>query len=600
MMMSFPPPTAPRLGGPNSIDWRTGTVAGTLAQPVIETHNTIAHPTGPEYQFSVGEGTYTLREDIMLATPPPHPHEIPQANPNPLATAPAPPTTGTKITPVIISRVPAPPSFNHIPNPSAESLRGSADGDGNSDNGSLSGRKRVVSTFGGGCVDAPAEKMKQKKPKNSIGKTGSSFVSRIVSHQNLNQRLQERKTDGLYVFANINRALLWLDMSSPNKQEQLSKIQFMKAHPLCHDVNFVTRSTTHLDVVAGFSSGDIIWFDPMTNKYSRINKKHSINSSPVLEIKWLPGSENLFLAAHADGTIIVYDKEKEDPLSDDQKPSEKEKDSKKAAQKLQRQNPVARWPICRQPINQVSFSPDSQHLAVVSEDGCLRIFKLLRDSIELLDTYNSYYGALLCVCWSPDGRYILTGGQDDLVTIWSFAEKRIVARCQGHHSWVTSVAFDPWRCDERTYRFGSVGEDCRLLLWDFSVGMLHRPKAIGHNSRGSISSAVPGNNVGSSANRARTTTLDSGRFRSDSSLPAFVAADGEGAVPPSNNHPVESRARTAVLPPIMSKMVDPEPLSQIVFMEDSIVITCKDGHIRTWDRPSNNINASQITLPVTN
>jgi hypothetical protein len=47
----------------------------------------------------------------------------------------------------------------------------------------------------------------------------------------------------------------------------------MKAHPLCHDVNFVTRSTTHLDVVAGFSSGDIIWFDPMTNKYSRINKK---------------------------------------------------------------------------------------------------------------------------------------------------------------------------------------------------------------------------------------------------------------------------------------------------------------------------------------
>jgi catabolite repression protein CreC len=101
-----------------------------------------------------------------------------------------------------------------------------------------------------------------------------------------------------------------------------------------------------------------------------------------LEIKWLPGSENLFLAAHADGTIIVYDKEKEDPLSEDQKSGEKEKDSKKAAQKLQRQNPVAKWSICRQPINQISFSPDSQHLAVVSEDGCLRIFKLLRDSIE--------------------------------------------------------------------------------------------------------------------------------------------------------------------------------------------------------------------------
>lgn len=84
----------------------------------------------------------------------------------------------------------------------------------------------------------------------------------------------------------------------------------------------------------------------------------------------------------------------------------------------------------------------------------------------------------MCVCWSPDGRYIVTGGQDDLVTIWSFAERRIVARCEGHHSWVSSVAFDPWRCDDRAYRFGSVGHDCRLLLWDFSVGMLHKPKAV--------------------------------------------------------------------------------------------------------------------------
>jgi len=84
----------------------------------------------------------------------------------------------------------------------------------------------------------------------------------------------------------------------------------------------------------------------------------------------------------------------------------------------------------------------------------------------------------MCVCWSPDGRYVVTGGQDDLVSIWSFHDRRIVARCEGHHSWVSSVAFDPWRCDDRTYRFGSVGNDCRLLLWDFSVGMLHKPKAV--------------------------------------------------------------------------------------------------------------------------
>ena len=97
---------------------------------------------------------------------------------------------------------------------------------------------------------------------------------------------------------------------------------------------------------------------------------------------------------------------------------------------------------------------------------------------RLLDLYSSYYGGFLCVCWSPDGKYVVTGGQDDLLSIWSVAESQIVARCQGHQSWVTDVCFDPWRCDDRNYRFGSVGEDCRLLLWDFSVGMLRRPKAV--------------------------------------------------------------------------------------------------------------------------
>jgi hypothetical protein len=65
------------------------------------------------------------------------------------------------------------------------------------------------------------------------------------------------------------------------------------------------------------------------------------------------------------------------------------------------------------------------------------------------------------------------------VTLWSFTEKKMVARCQGHKSWVTGVAFDKWRCcDDQTYRFGSVGEDCNLILWDFSFSALQKPKHV--------------------------------------------------------------------------------------------------------------------------
>lgn len=37
-----------------------------------------------------------------------------------------------------------------------------------------------------------------------------------------------------------------------------------------------------------------------------------MNSSPITMIKWLQGYENLFMAAFQDGSIMLFDKEKED------------------------------------------------------------------------------------------------------------------------------------------------------------------------------------------------------------------------------------------------------------------------------------------------
>lgn len=187
------------------------------------------------------------------------------------------------------------------------------------------------------------------------------------------------------------------------------------------------------------------------------------------------------------------------------------------------------------------------------------------------------------MCWSPDGKYILTGGQDDLVSIWSLAERRIVARCPGHHSWVTCVAFDPWRCDERSYRFGSVGEDRRLLLWDFSVGMLHRPKAVTARQRGSIVSYAPARN--------RAESQATMRYRSNSTLPLNIE-DEDNLI----EHPVESRTLTAELPPVMSRIIDDEPLSWVGFIEESIITACTHGHIRIWDRPQEGVNSSHTNL----
>ncbi|KAL2217502.1 putative catabolite repression protein creC [Thermoascus aurantiacus ATCC 26904] len=541
-----------------------------MAVPVVETNNIISHPEGG-CPLQVGEGTYHLQDDLHLATPPPHPSEAPVTNPNPLATTPTPPTSGVKLSLVSVGP--------RRRTPGSDSVRRS--------NGS-------TPAFGEGnpALAPPSGKdsLKRRKPKNNIIKSSSSFVSRVIVHESATKRLSERNPDGLFAFANINRAFQWLDLSSKTKEEPLTKILFTKAHMLCHDVNELTKTSSHIDVIMGSSAGDIIWYEPMSQKYARINKNGVVNNSPVTHIKWIPGSENLFLAAHANGQLVVYDKEKEDALFTPEitkVPDKTKPNAQKALQVLksvnsrnQKTNPVAVWRLSNQRINQFAFSPDHRHLAVVLEDGSLRVMDYLRE--EVLDIFRSYYGGLICVCWSPDGKYIVTGGQDDLVTIWSLAERKIVARCQGHNSWVSAVAFDPWRCDERTYRFGSVGDDCRLLLWDFSVGMLHRPKTHQAAARQRNSVVVPGTQH---LTRHRTDST-SNRVRSDSNRTDKPEHDTEDTV----IHPVEPRARTAQLPPIMSKVVGDDPICWLGFQEDCIMTSSLEGHIRTWSRPREGVN----------
>ncbi|SAL95558.1 hypothetical protein [Absidia glauca] len=315
----------------------------------------------------------------------------------------------------------------------------------------------------------------QRKPKNNLVKTKSSFVLRIILHDRLAHHLANRSIDDGFLFFNVGTSFLWMDAKGKPK-DPLSRIVFTKAYPTCHDVNSVTKSNEHLDVIIGFSSGDCVWYDPLTSKYFRLNKDGNMKRGAVTDVKWIPGSEDLFMASFSDGTMLVLDKDREDQAYTPTPSTTWAEQQFHATRphKSTKYNPVSHWSANQKGIMAFDFSPDGVHLAVLGKDGTLRIINYHQE--RLLDIFTSYYGNFLCVAWSPDGRYLLTGGQDDLVTIWGFSEKRIVARCQGHRSWVTRVAFDPYRCDDKVYRFGSVGEDCKLILWDFSFSALHRPK----------------------------------------------------------------------------------------------------------------------------
>jgi WD repeat-containing protein 20 len=102
-------------------------------------------------------------------------------------------------------------------------------------------------------------------------------------------------------------------------------------------------------------------------------------------------------------------------------------------------------------VNEFSFSPCGAYLAVVSQDGYMRVFSFSYQNnqqmqISLRCSMKSYFGGLLCVTWSPDGRYIATGGEDDLITIFSFIDMRVACRGRGHSSWINACSFDSWTC----------------------------------------------------------------------------------------------------------------------------------------------------------
>uniref|UniRef100_A0A4X2K7K2 Uncharacterized protein n=1 Tax=Vombatus ursinus TaxID=29139 RepID=A0A4X2K7K2_VOMUR len=298
-----------------------------------------------------------------------------------------------------------------------------------------------------------------------------------------------------------------IDLNKP-----IDKRIYKGTQPTCHDFNQYTAATETISLLVGFSAGQVQYLDLIKKDTSKLfNEERLIDKTKVTHLKWLPESESLFLASHASGHLYLYDVARPCGPAPPQYSLLKQGEgfAVYTAKGKAPRNPMAKWAVGEGPLNEFAFSPDGRHLACVSQDGCLRVFHF--DSMLLRGLMKSYFGGLLCVCWSPDGRYVVTGGEDDLVTVWSFTEARVVARGHGHKSWVNAVAFDPYttRSEEEpegegttggsereagslprlpppavTYRFGSAGQDTQFCLWDLTEDVLYprpplaRPRAL--------------------------------------------------------------------------------------------------------------------------
>lgn len=252
------------------------------------------------------------------------------------------------------------------------------------------------------------------RPKHNMRTTSSTFIARLQSAEGLAKTLAAKHGDTTFLFYNSAKSLLWVDVGGGSGREPLARLTFT-AFPTCHDVHPATASQDRLDVIIGFVTGDLLWFDPLSSRYARLNKAGCVSSSPVTAVRWVPSSSSLFLAAHADGAVFVYDTEREDGAFAPPEPLPSWDPTQSmfvsappwpiAPSKAPAKNPVSHWRVSRRAVVDLVFSPDVKWVAAISEDGCLRVIDALAE--VLVDCYASYFGAFTCLAWSPDGRFIL-------------------------------------------------------------------------------------------------------------------------------------------------------------------------------------------------
>ncbi|XP_037948533.1 WD repeat-containing protein 20 isoform X1 [Teleopsis dalmanni] len=259
----------------------------------------------------------------------------------------------------------------------------------------------------------------------------------------------------VYAFRGIKKG----EMGKP-----IDKKFYKGTNPSCHDFNACSATPTGAPLLVGFTTGQIQLVAPQPGPRELrklYNEERLIDKTKVTCLKWLPNSPNLFLASHASGNLYLYNEDLPCTAAAPNYQPFKMGDGYTilTCKSKSTRNPLYKWVFSTDNccINEFCFSPCGSNLAIVSQDGFLRVFHY--DTMELLGIARSYFGGFLCVCWSPDGRYIVVGGEDDLVTVWSLHERRVVARGQGHRSWVSVVAFDPYTTSYTNWDGGDFSDD---------------------------------------------------------------------------------------------------------------------------------------------
>ncbi|MEL6251778.1 MAG: WD40 repeat domain-containing protein [Bacteroidota bacterium] len=110
-------------------------------------------------------------------------------------------------------------------------------------------------------------------------------------------------------------------------------------------------------------------------------------------------------------------------------------------------------------VNGVAFSPDGRWVATGGKENSAKIWSI---NGNLMQELAGHTQQLFSLQFSPNGKFLLTGAEDGKAIVWDVSGK-LLKEIKGHNSWIRNVAFSP------AGNLVATGSgDNTVILWEIS------------------------------------------------------------------------------------------------------------------------------------